>query len=140
MQFFLKTGFGLATQGYRGTSQNPYMGLIQGSGAAPGAWTAISTVMLVAYKSKGYSAFFATAWSGVVLSIAALLYVDDTDLLHTCPTDIMTEYEFFSRVQTATHYWATLLQATGGSLKPKKCYWYLLSYKFVQGCALLKPL
>jgi hypothetical protein len=140
MQFFLKTGFGLATQGYGGSSQNPYMGLIQGSGAAPAAWTAISTLMLAAYKSKGYGALFASAWSGVVLSIAALLYVDDTDLLHTCPTDITTEYEFFSRVQTATHYWATLLQATGGNLKPEKCYWYLLSYKFVQGRALLKPL
>ncbi len=28
----------------------------------------------------------------------------------------------------------------GGNLKPEKCYWYLFSYKFVKGRALLKPL
>jgi hypothetical protein len=49
MQFFLKTGFGMAKRSYGGTKQNPYMGLVQGSGAATAAWTAISTVMLVAY-------------------------------------------------------------------------------------------
>jgi hypothetical protein len=50
MRFFLKTGFGLAKNSYGGSLQNPYMGLIQGTGAAPAAWTAISTVMLSAYK------------------------------------------------------------------------------------------
>ena len=33
-----------------------------------------------------------------------------------------------------------LLQATGGNLKAEKCYWYLLSYKFIHGHAQLKPL
>ena len=122
MQIFLKTGFGMATKSYRGSSQNPYMGLVQGSGAAPAAWIAISTVMLAAYKFEGYGAHFASAWSGVFLSIAALLYVDDTDLLHMCPKSTTTENAFFSRVQAATYYWATLLQATGGNLKPDKCY------------------
>ena len=50
------------------------------------------------------------------------------------------EEEFVARVQAATHYWAKLLQATGGNLKPVKCYWYLLSYQFKKGIASLKPL
>jgi hypothetical protein len=58
MRFFLKTGFGLAKHSYGGTTQKPYMGLVQGSGAAPAAWTAIGTVMLDAYKSKGHGAYF----------------------------------------------------------------------------------
>ena len=41
-----------------------------------------------------------------------------------------------TRVQNATNCWANLLQATGGSLKSTKCYWYLLSYKFVNGVAI----
>jgi hypothetical protein len=140
MQFFLKTGFGMAATSYGGSKQNPYMGLVQGSGAAPAAWTAISTVMLAAYKFKGFGAHFMSGWSGVVLSIAALLNVDDTDLLHRYPEFISSENDFFQRVQTGTYYWATLLQATGGNLKPEKCYWCLLSYRFIRGEAKLKSL
>ena len=139
MRFFLKTGFGMATQSYGGSPQNPYMGLVQGSGAASAAWTAISTVMLAAYKSRHYGAYFVSAWSGICLRIAALLYVDDTDLLHMC-TGFTSDEVFFQKVQTATRYWACLLQATGGNLKPEKCYWYFLSYKFIQGKAILKSL
>ena len=82
MRFFLKTGFGLANSSYGGTEDAPYMGLTQGSGASPAAWTAISTLIVSAYKAKGHGALFISAWSGIVLGLAALLYVDDTDLLH----------------------------------------------------------
>jgi hypothetical protein len=138
MRFFLKTGFGMAKQSYGGTPENPYMGLTQGSGASPAAWTAISTVMLSAYKSKGHGAWFISAWSGICLSIAALLYVDDTDLLHMTSGQL-SDKDFFARVEEGTTYWARLLQATGGNLKPEKCYWYFMSYKFVKGVAVLKP-
>ena len=117
MQFFLRTGFGTATQSYGGTSQNPYMGLAQGSGASPAAWTAISTVMLAANKHRGYDAFFTSTWSGIVLGIAALLYIDDTDLLHMCRDSEITEEAFVQYVQIATYYWAKFLQAMGGNLK-----------------------
>ncbi len=82
MRFFLKTGFGMATKSYGGTAQNPFMGLSQGSGASPAAWSAISTVIVTAYRLKGFGAIFRAAWSGLCLALAALLYVDDADLLH----------------------------------------------------------
>ena len=75
-----------------------------------------------------------------MLCIAALLYVDDTDLLHMSRTERVSKAEFVAQVQRAIYYWAKLLQATGGSLKPEKCYWYLLSYKFVRGVACLKTI
>ena len=53
MRLFLKTVFGLAKRSYGGTEQNPFMELVQGNGAAAAAWTAISMVMLAAYKRKG---------------------------------------------------------------------------------------
>jgi hypothetical protein len=140
MRFFLKTGFGLAKTSYGGTEETPYMGLTQGSGASPAAWTAISTLIVSAYKEKGYGGTFVSAWSGIFLLLAALLYVDDTDLLHSPPSRNTTEAAFVTRVQLATYYWAKLLQATGGNLKPPKCYWYLMSYQFNQGIATLKPL
>ena len=140
MQYFLKTGFGTARKGFGGILLLPLMGLIQGSGAAPATWTAVSTVIVRSYKRKGYGAFFSSGWSGLLFTVAALLYVDDTDLLHRFCDPNITELEFVQRVQRATYYWAMLLQATGGHLKDTKCYWYLLSYKFVRGVATLRSL
>ena len=71
--------------------------------------------------------------------LAALLYVDDTDLLHSPPTPDLPTQVLVRWVQKAITCWANLLQATGGSLKPPKCYWYLLSYKFVNGITALRP-
>ena len=138
MRFFLKTGYGIPKTSYRGTTDNSFMGLSQGSGASPAAWSVISTVIVTAYRLKGFGAVFHTAWSDLCLTLAALLYVDDTDLLHVSldPTD--NEEQFFRRIQRATYYWAELLQATGGSLKPVKCYWYFMSFKYVKGRAILK--
>ena len=139
MQYFLQTGFGLAETSYGGTSDSICMGLIQGSGAAPGVWTATSTVILGAYKTEGYGASLVSGWSGVNIPIAALLYVDDTDLLHKPQCSTTPLSDFVPWVQQATTFWAHLLQATGGSLKPTKCYWYLLAYKFTNGVASLRP-
>jgi hypothetical protein len=138
MQFFLKTGFGMARNSYGGTAVNPFMILAQGSGASPAAWLAISTVILNAYKHKGYGASIWSAWSGMGLCLAALLYVDDTDLLHISRDATLSDNAFVQKVQEATYYWARLLQATGGSLKPAKCYWYFISYKFIGGQAKLR--
>jgi hypothetical protein len=139
MQYFLQTGFGLSTYSYGGTPDSICMGLTQGSGASPGAWSAISTVIVGAYKHQGYGARLYSGWSGNDVYLAALLYVDDTDLLHSAPAPDLPTQVLVKWVQQAITCWAKLLQATGGSLKPPKCYWYLLSYKFVNGVATLRP-
>ena len=139
MQYFLQTGFGLAETSYGGTPDSICMGLIQGSGAAPGVWTATSTVILGAYKTEGYGASLVSGWSGIDIPVAALLYVDDTDLLHKPKCSTTPLSDFVPWVQQAITFWANLLQATGGSLKPSKCYWYLLAYKFTNGVASLRP-
>ena len=140
MRFTLQTGYGLSASSYGGTPESICMGLIQGSGAAPGVWTAMSTVILGAYKTKGYGASLLSGWSGLSIPLSALLYVDDTDLLHKPDCNTTPISAFVPWVQQATNFWAHLLQATGGSLKPAKCYCYLLSYKFTEGVATLRSL
>jgi hypothetical protein len=81
-----------------------------------------------------------TAWSGLVYVIAAILFVDDCDLLHMLMDKGISELDFLERKQRALYFWAKLLQMTGGDLKPGKCFWYLLSYKFVNGIARLRRL
>jgi hypothetical protein len=54
------------------------------------------------------------------------LYVDDTDL-YTWKEHIMDPG------QIELEQWSCLLNATGGALKPEKCFWYLLDYECSEG-------
>jgi hypothetical protein len=68
-----------------------------------------------------------------------VIYVDDSDLLHLAkgtPTDC----EFLDMVQAAADDWVGLIHASGGLLKPAKCFWYMLGWKWVQGEARPKTL
>ena len=70
--------------------------------------------------------------------LAAVMSVDDTDLLHRAPQADVTDKEMIAHAQKATFDWGMLAQATGGSLKWDKCYAYFYLYRFVQGKATLK--
>lgn len=63
--------------------------------------------------------------------------MDDSDLLHLSDGTERDE-EFFDRIQQATFDWGDLVQATGGHLKPSKCFWYMLSWRWQRGEAILK--
>ena len=107
------------------------MGLAQGSCASPPIWTAISTLILLAYRRDGHSVAMTTAWTALVKKIVTILYVDDTDLLHMNNAGVDT-ISFIDRVQSALTTWSRLLQvqAAGGNLKPEKCYYYIMSYRY----------
>ena len=86
----------------------------------------------------GHRTNFLGAWSGDAFFIAAVLYVDDPDLLHM--SDIpTTDEDFLAGVQHATSDWGGLVQAAGGSLKPSKFYWYLMSWMWKKGEPTMKP-
>ena len=48
--------------------------------------------------------------------------------------------EFLASVQSASNDWAGLLHATGRSLNPQKCFWYMLGWRWVNGVPRLKKL
>lgn len=111
-----------------------------GNGAAPPAFTAVSALLIMAYVHAGYGAEFECVFSGVCFTIATILYVDDTDLLHWAKSSGMSEDQFFVQFQEqeATMAWGHLTIASGGSLKPEKCYWYWIAFKFRHGKAIYK--
>jgi hypothetical protein len=133
MRFFLRTGYGDSEHSYGGTPDDPLGGLGQGNGAAPPAFTAVSTLLILAYVNMGYGVEWESAVSGVLFPIAAILYVDDTDLLHWAKRAGMSDEAFFQQVQAATTAWGNLALASGGSLKPEKCLWYFVAFKFRNG-------
>ena len=60
------------------------------------------------------------------------LFVDNTDL-YTWKEDYVDPGEVWTQAQLELEHWSSLLNATGGALKPEKCFWYLIDYKCIDG-------
>jgi ribonuclease HI len=130
MKYFLRTAFG-DSRNFRGSKiEIKYQGLCQGNGAAPAGWAAISITILSAHKKKGHSATFMCPMTNKTIKLAAILYVDDCDLIHidmTCNDDV---YTTFQRMQESVLNWGKLLIASGGSYKPPKFFYHLISFSW----------
>jgi hypothetical protein len=64
------------------------------------------------------------------VKLAVILYVDDCDLIHidmTCDDDVFTT---FQKMQESVLNWGELLIASGGSYKPPKCFYHLISFSW----------
>jgi hypothetical protein len=115
MKYFLRTAFG-DSRNFRGSKiEIKYQGLCQGNGAAPAGWTVISITILNAHKRKGHGATFVCPISNINVTLAAILFVDDCDLIHidmNCDGDAFTTFE---KIQEAVLNWGNLLIGLGGS-------------------------
>jgi hypothetical protein len=56
------------------------------------------------------------------------LFVNNTNL-YTWRDDIYNRIELWVQTQLDLKTWSCLLNATGGALKAKKCFWYTLNYE-----------
>lgn len=108
------------------------MGLGQGNGVAPPGFLAVYILMINVYCNLGHGVTFVGAWTRDAFTLAAVLYVDDSDLFHMVE-GTQTDDKFLEIVQSATDDWAGLVHATGGSLKPQKCFWYMLRWIWKKG-------
>jgi hypothetical protein len=86
LQYMLKTGFGESTETYGGTSTLPNSGLGQGSGASPPGFTALSLLIVNAYRRMGHFLNILLSYSVRLFFLAAVMYVNDTNLLHWPPS------------------------------------------------------
>ena len=128
MRYYLRTAFGDSREFAGSSIQVKYQGLCQGNGKAPAGWCVISVVILNCHRAKGHGAKFLAPVSKVRKDLAAVLFVDDTDLLHIDMTKEETLWEAFDAMQDSVQCWGNLLIATGGALKPEKCFSYLISF------------
>ena len=65
----------------RGTREQPCMDLGQGSGGSNPGFTLTAAPMIRTYKGKKFPAELKSAWSGLVMILAAIMYVDNMDML-----------------------------------------------------------
>ena len=92
----------------------------------------ISIVILRAHGAKGHGAQFIAPMSLVRRSLSAILYVNNMDLLHINMDAEESNVEVRAAIQRAIENWGRLLIATGGTLKPDKCFYHLIDFAWTQ--------
>ncbi len=81
-------------------------------------------------KKKGHRAHFTCPITKLKSHIACIIYVDDTDLVHFRMDEDQGKDKAFYGLQEAITNWGKLLIASGGALKPIKCFFHLISFKW----------
>jgi hypothetical protein len=130
MKIFLRTGFGNSTDFASLTLSIKTQGLCQGNGASLAGWAVVSICIISAHKKKGQRAHFTCPITKLKSCIAGIIYVDDTDLIHFRMDEDQGKDEAFYGLQEAITNWGKLLIASGGALKPVKCFFHLISFKW----------
>jgi len=82
--------------------------------------------MIESMKSRDMHAQFISVLSGVLVTLALLAFVDDTELfltdVHDDPNALIT------RANEAIKLWRELLYVTGGVMRSNKCAWTLITF------------
>ena len=130
MKFFLRTGFGDSSDFASSQFEIKTQGLCQGNGASPAGWAVVSICLINAHKKKGHGGHFLCPITKLTSHIAGVIYVDDTDLIHFRMDRYEDTIDSFFGLQEAIMSWGKLLLASGGALKPSKCFYHLISFKF----------
>ncbi len=102
IKFFLRTGFGDWTKFAGGGVSIKTQGMTQGYGALPAGWVVISIWILKAHGKKGHGAKFLCPIMKLTHQLSAILYVDDTDLLHINLTKDKMVDEVHAAIQEAS--------------------------------------
>jgi hypothetical protein len=127
MKFFLRTAFGDSKEFVGLTIEVKTQGLCQGNGASPAGWCIISIMILWTHGAKGHGAHFIAPMSHVRSSLSAILYLDDTDLLHLNMDGDKRIFKTHATLQCAIKNWGTCLSLWG---YPKAGKMLLSSHKF----------
>jgi len=133
MKFFLRTGFGDLTDFAGGSICIKTQELTQGNSASPAGWAVISIIMLNAHGKKGHGAKFVCPITKLTSHLSAILYVDDTDLLHINLEQDESVATVHESIQVSVANWGNLLIATGGALQLPKCFYTIISFEWING-------
>ena len=127
MEHYICTSFGNSEACYHGKDKtSPSQGILQGNGAGPGGWFAISTIIINLMKKHGIGYKEWTLIKQRAITITCFAFVDDTDLIHVNNDPDVTTDQLLVEAQEALTTWEGLLRATGGALEPSKSYCCLL--------------
>ena len=133
MTHVIRTGFGDSAASYGNDHNQPLQGGGQGNGASLPLWLAISCVLIAVLESEVQGVHIYTSITLQLLVFIAIMYVDDTDILLTAICESDSIEDVFRRAQRAATVWQRAVHDSGGALRPEKCYWTAVGFKFVSG-------
>lgn len=73
---------------------------------------------------------FSGAWSGLLFLTAAIIYVNNTDLLIVAKCRDVSLDDFVDQTQSSIMDWGLIVEATGRYIKAVKCFWYMMAWKW----------
>jgi hypothetical protein len=133
MKFFIWTGFGKSRMYFGGKTFIAYMmGLGQGNRAAPPSWIQLRAVIVNVFKQLKLGAIIKNPIPKTLIHSMGALFMNDTDM-YTWREYISNPGELWKQVRIEIEQWSGFLHATGITLKPEKCWWYLLDCICVDG-------
>jgi hypothetical protein len=107
-------------------------GFGQGNRAALSSWIQLSAIMVTVFKQLDLGTKIKDPILDTLIHLMGALFVDNTDM-YTWREEILDPGELWAQTQIKIEHWSCLLNATGGALKPEKCWWYLLDYTCEDG-------
>jgi hypothetical protein len=99
----------------------------------PVGWAVISICILQAHGRKGHGTKFLCPITNLQQHLSAILYVDNTDILHIDLTKDESTDEVHTAIQSSVNSLGNLLITTGGVLQPKKCFHLMILFKWNNG-------
>ena len=127
MRNHIRTAYGDSMTYYTGSIEEPLQGGGQGNPAAPPMWTALSIIILRVLELYDPGVTIMTSISLAITIYTAIMYVDDTDMFSFGHINESAE-DLLQRTQFLALRWCDALWATGGALRPEKCWWYFVRF------------
>ena len=115
MKHYVCTAHGDLTDYYRGDLKGPLQGRGQGNGAARPMWVAISIILLNVIVTIPINTTLVSAMTLTTLTISAIMYVDDTDILLTAKHGESIN-DVKQNAQTIIRKWCDILWISDGCL------------------------
>ena len=103
-----------------GQNQTRSRDMVRGSVCLPRGFMP-QALVVNAYWRIGRGEQLTSVYTCRMFILAAVMYVDDIDLLHWAKFPTTSATELVQQVLAAMNDWGLLGQATDGALKPKKC-------------------
>jgi len=135
MKHYVRTAYGDSDWYYCGTPSKPLQGAVQGNGAASPMFVAISCVILAYLESNTVGVSVLSAITLTLFTISAIMYVDDSDILIAAIEENESKESIRDRAQQSATIYSEGVHQTGGAIRPEKCRWYSISFKWINGIA-----
>ena len=129
---FIRTAYGDSKTFYGGRREIPYQGSGQGNASSSPFWLIVSAPLINLLTANNVCASFTSAITLVSVALTMVMYVDDNDIYVTSSrTNKLVDVVNQSQHNLRT--WKQLLEVTGGVVRPKKCSWGLVAFKWHNG-------